>query len=114
MGYSSVQEHLETDIVSRANTYALLAKSSLARADVSKAWSSFQALVVLSLCQVLERKSVATDTIDEIARHITESRVGTRLRLRRSAVWINGFITELIKRGWNIGRATELFFISAL
>jgi len=105
--------HLKTNLVNRAETYALLTRSSLEKAHISKASSHFQALVFLSLCAVLERKNTDPEIIDSIARHINESGLDTRWRLRRSAVWINGLINQLIKRGWNIARATELFFISA-
>ena len=113
-GFREDNRHPETDIVARARTYALLTKSTLAGTTASKALSRFQALILLSLCAVLEKKGVAADTIDQIAQYVTDSGMDTRLRLRRSALWINSLIVELTKRGWDICRATELFFISCI
>ena len=104
---------LKSKIVGRAKAYALFTKSSLVTANSSKALSNFRALILLSLCKVLEKTNTAPETIDRIAQHVTGSGEDTRIRLRRSAVWINGLISQLVKRGWNIGRATELCFISA-
>lgn len=108
------QHHLHSgnELVDRVEIYALLTKSSLTTATSMRALSNFQAFILLSLCRVLETKGVLPEKIDQITQHITDLPEKERLRLRRSAVWVNMLIVELIKRGWTIYRATELFFIS--
>ena len=72
----------------------------------------FKAFLLLSFCRVLEQSRTSTSSIDQIVRCIINASENQRLRVLRGAFWVNSLISELTKRGWNIYRATELFFIS--
>lgn len=72
----------------------------------------FKAFLLLSFCRALEQSGTSASSIDQIMQCITNASKDQQLRLRRSALWVNSLINELVKRGWNIYRATELFFIS--
>ena len=101
------------DVVDRAKYYASLVSSASSK-EIPQELSDFLALILLSLCAVLEQKKVASETIDEIVQQITGAGMYARTRIRRGAIWVNRLISELTKRKMNIGRATELLFISML
>ena len=91
---------------------AALAKSSITNSNLQRSFSNFQALIVLSMCAVLEKRGTPYSTVDQITQCITDAGEGDRKRFRRGAVWINGLIAQLVGRGWCLYRATELFFLS--
>ncbi len=76
-----------------------------------KSFATFQALILLSYCEVLRKRGVLQETLDPIIQHIG-GRQCDRRRLLNSALWINGVIVALVSHGWTIYRATELFFIA--
>ena len=79
-------------------------------AKLQKAFATFQALILLSYCEVLRKRDVPQDTLDTIIQHIS-GRERDRRTLLDSALWLNGVIVALVSHGWTIYRATELFFI---
>lgn len=103
------EENLEHELVDVAKRFALLTKASLTNAKRQKSFATFQALILLSLCEVLRRRDVSYEVIDRTIGHIAGER--DRRRLLLSAQWINGVIVNLVNHGWTIYRATELFFI---
>lgn len=104
--------HSENELVDLAERFALLTKDSLTNAKLQRSFARFQALILLSYCEVLRKTGVPYDTIDRIIQHITD-RECDRRRLLESALWINSIIDDLVSHGWTIYRATELFFIGA-
>ena len=103
--------HLEHELVELAERFALLTKASFTNAKRQRSFATFQALILLSYCEVLRKRNVSYETVDRIIEHIAGER--NRRRLLSSARWINGVIVELVNHGWTIYRATELFFIGA-
>ena len=104
-------EHLEHELVELAERYALLIKASFTNAKRQRSFATFQALILLSYCEVLRKRDVSYETVDRTIGHIAGER--DRRRLLSSVRWINGVIVELVNHGWTIYRATELFFIGA-
>lgn len=103
--------HSQNELVNVAERLALLTRDSLANANLQRSFALFQALILLSYCEVLRRKDVPYETVDGIIRHIAEKE-SDRKKLLASALWINDIINKLVSNGWTIYRATELFFIS--
>lgn len=103
----------ENELVNLAERFALLTRNSLANAKLQKSIATFQALILLSYCEVLRRWGVPYETLDRIIQHIA-GRESNRKRLLASALWVNGVIVDLVSHGWTIYRATELFFLGAI
>lgn len=93
-----------------AERFALLTRDSLTNAKLQRSFATFQALILLSYCQVLRKRGVSYETVDRIMQHVAGSEYDRR-RLLESAPWINGLIVALVSSGWTIYRATELFFL---
>lgn len=87
----------------------MLTKASLTNVKCQRSFATFQALILLSFCEVLRKRRVPYEIIDHIIEYIAKER--DRRRLLNSARWINGVIVGLVTHGWTISRATELFFI---
>ena len=104
------REHSEHELVDLAKRFALLTKASLMNAKRQRSFATFQALVLLSYCEVLRKRDVSYELVDRIIEHIAKER--ERRRLLSAARWINGVIVDLVSHGWTVYRATELFFIS--
>ena len=68
---------------------ASLTKSSFARASLQRSFSYFQALILLSLCAVLEKRGTPSNTTNEITQCIADAGEEDRKRFRRGAIWIN-------------------------
>ena len=102
-------EHSKHELVELAERFAWLTKTSLTNAKRQRSFATFQALILLSYCEVLRKKGVSYELIDRIIEHIAGER--DRRRLLSGAKWINGVIVDLVSNGWTIYRATELFFI---
>ena len=102
--------HLEHELVKLAERFALLTKDSLQNAKIRKSFATFQALILLSYCEVLRKRDGPQKTLDGITQHIG-GREADRRRLLDSALWINGVIVALVSHGWTIYWATELFFL---
>jgi len=103
------EEHSKHELVDLAERFALLTKASLTNAKRQRSFATFQALILLSYCEVLRKRNVSYKTVDRIIEHIAGER--DRQRLLSSVRWINGVIVDLVSHGWTIYRATELFFI---
>ena len=103
------EAHLEHELVDLAERFALLTKASLTNAKCQRSFATFQALILLSFCEVLRRRDVSYELVDRMIEHIAGER--DRRRLLSSARWIFGVIVHLVNHGWTIYRATELFFI---
>ena len=99
-------------LVDLAERLALQRRSSHANANLQRSAALFQALVLLSYCEVLRRRGVAYETIDRIVGYIAVLE-DERKKILEGALWINGIINKLVDSGWTIFRATELFFLSA-
>jgi hypothetical protein len=102
--------HSENELVNLAERFALLTKDSLRNAKLQRSFATFQALILLSYCEVLRKRGVPYETVDQIIQHIA-GREFDRRRLLDSAPWVNGVIVNLVSHGWTIYRATELFFL---
>ena len=100
----------EHELVDLAERFALLTRDSLTNAKIQRSFATFQALILLSYCQVLRKRGVSYETVDRIMQHVA-GREYDRRRLLESALWINGLIIALVSSGWTIYRATELFFL---
>ena len=103
-GYS---KHVLVDLAER---FALLIRDSLTNAKLQRSFATFQALILLSFCEVLRKRGIPYQIVDQIITHITSQEYDRR-KLLNSALWINSVIVDLIGHGWTIYRATELFFI---
>ncbi len=101
----------QNELLDVAERLALLVKSSLANAKLQRSFANFQVLILLSYCEILRQTGVQYEVIDRIIRHVTDAKESDRKRLLNSALWINGRIADLVRRGWQIQRATELFFV---
>lgn len=103
-------EHSKHELVDLAERFALLTKASLTNAKHQRSFAIFQALVLLSYCEVLRKRDVSYETVDRVIEHVAGE--CNCQRLLSGARWINGVIVDLVNHGWMIYRATELFFIS--
>ena len=103
----------ESALVVIGTKLAVLADSSLKNKTLQKSFSYFQALLFLSYCGLLEKRGFAYEAVDQITQHVSCFREMDRRRLRSQARRVNQLIRELVKGGWTICRATELFFISS-
>ncbi|KAI9710591.1 MAG: hypothetical protein M1828_002142, partial [Chrysothrix sp. TS-e1954] len=99
--------------VDLAERLALLIGRSFADADLQEVTARFKTLVLLSYCEVLQKRGVAFETIDRIISHVGACE-SERKKILKGALWINGVINNLVDSGWTIFRATELFFLNAL
>jgi hypothetical protein len=93
---------------------ASLTSSSLKNAALQKSFAYFQVLIFLSYCEFLRQKKVSYEVIDKLIQTITNIRERDRKALLDSIVWIHHLVVELVRTGWSLYRATELFFISML
>ena len=90
---------------------ALLTKKTLANAEFQRSFALFQALILLSYCQVLKKRYVPFHEIDRVIGHIATNEKD-RKKILNGALRINEIINKLVDNGWTIYRATELFFFS--
>ena len=100
----------EHELLDLAERFALLTQAPLTDAKCQRSFATFQALILLSFCEVLKKRDVSNENIHRTIEYIAGER--DRRRLLNSARWINGLIFDLVGHGWTIYRATELFFIS--
>ena len=105
-------ERSDEELVEIAKKFASFTSHSFMNATLQTSFARFQALILLSYCEVLSQKGIPYQTIDQII-GIGCRREHDRRALLKSAQWINGIIVALVSHGWTIYRATELFFISA-
>ena len=103
----------ENALVVIGTKLAVLADSSLKNKALQKSFSYFQVLLFLSYCGLLKKRGVAYEAVDQITQRVSCFREMDRKRLRSQARRVNQLIRELVKGGWTICRATELFFISS-
>ena len=103
--------HSEHELVDLAEKFALLTRDSLANARLQKSFATFQALILLSYCEVLRKRGIPYTSLDRIVQKIALSDTD-RNSLLGSGPWIHSIIVNLVNNGWTIFRATELFFIS--
>ena len=103
----------ENDLVVIEIKLAVLADESLQNEALQKPFSYFQALLFLSYCGLLKKRGVPYEKVDRITQHVSYFREMNRRRLRSQALKVNRLIHKLVEGGWNIYRATELFFISS-
>ena len=101
----------ENEVVDLTERFALIKRDSLKNAKLQRSIATFQALILLSYCEVLRKRGVPYRTVDRIIQPITSREIDRR-RLLSSALWVNGVIVHLVSHGWTVYRATELFFIS--
>lgn len=115
-GEESSQKQLESDnhLVREEVKLPLLTNTPLENEALKRPFSYFRALVLLSYCGLLEKAGQPYEKVDQITKYVSCFREMDRRRLRSQALRINLLIDELVKGGWTIYRATELFFISTL
>ncbi|KAF2744351.1 hypothetical protein M011DRAFT_171443 [Sporormia fimetaria CBS 119925] len=92
---------------------ANLTKASLENANLLRSFAYFQVLILLSYCEFLRQKGVSEHTIDELIQPV-RARERDRRTLLDTIPRIHRLIVDLVRRGWTLYRATELFFISML
>ena len=97
------------ELVQLTKRFVLFIKTFFTNVKHQKSFVRFQALILLSYCEVLRKRDVFYKTVDRIIEHIFEER--DRRKLFSSARWINDVIVDLISHDWTIYRITELFFI---
>ncbi|MCJ1473141.1 hypothetical protein MMC13_001792 [Lambiella insularis] len=103
--------HQNTTLQSLTGNLIRSAKACAQLTRTSQVLSSFQELVFVSLCVVLECHGIPVDHLDEIMRIcISDSEPPNLRRLRRGALWANRVIFNIGNAGWGI-RATELFLL---
>ena len=102
----------QKSVLDFADAYSQRTAFSLRQAELQRCCANFQALVFLSYCQILAASGVESEVVDTFVQRITNLRENERRRLLQSASWVNEQIVELAKAGWDICRATELFFLS--
>lgn len=91
-----------------------LTKASLNNLHLQRSFAYFQVLLLLSYCEFLLQKGISVDVVDELVQTITDLRERDRRELLKSIPWIHKLINALVRRGWTVFRATELFFLSML
>ena len=107
VGLKSVEDYKK--VIQAFSSYTNV---DIERQSTQRALSKFRAFLLLSFYEVLKQSESSARIIDQIKQCIPNASEDQCLRQQRSALWINNLINELAKRGWNIYRATELFFIS--
>ena len=93
---------------------AHLTRSSLEKAGLQRSFAYFHVLILLSFCELLRRKGFSDQMIDELVQTSTKMGESHRKALLDTIPWIHQLIVELVRCGWTLQRATELFFISML
>ncbi|KAF2180286.1 hypothetical protein K469DRAFT_593095, partial [Zopfia rhizophila CBS 207.26] len=91
---------------------ALLTDASLKANALQRSFSYFQAFLFLSYCGLLESRGISYEAVGRLTQYVSSFREVDRRRLRSQALRVNILVQELVERGWNICRATELFFLS--
>ncbi len=61
------------ELLKLAESFALLTKSSLSNARLQRSFANFQALIFLSYCQVLRKRGIPYEVIDQKIQHITNT-----------------------------------------
>ena len=74
--------------------------------------AKFQALLVFSLCLVLLATGESPDVVDSIISWARADRA-RRNALLNGTRWVHEAIGELVRCGWSVSRATELFFLGS-
>ena len=99
------------DLLCSARAYAQITRRSSVDATFTSQLRSFQDVVFVSLCAVLEQCGVPVEQIDDVMRlSISDSQPIHLKRLRAGATWANQVISVLSKAGWGF-RATEMLLI---
>ena len=102
------------NLIAIGEELARLTQSSIKSKDLQEAVSSFQLLLILSYCLFLKRNDTTDGDIDRILQQVTSVRESDRRTLLKRASQVNHLIGKLIAYGWDIYRATELFFLLAM
>lgn len=108
---SEVDQLLGNEYVIVATKFALLTRRSFTNAKLQKSFAKFQLLILLSYCEVLRLRGVPYSSIDPIIQLVATGRERDRKMLLEGAAWVNDLVVALVKHGWTIQRATELFFL---
>lgn len=109
-----IHQELESELIMLGARMAVLTKSSLQNVRLRRSHAYFNVLIFLSYCKLLRQKGVSDGIVDELIQKCTNARQQDREALLRTIPWIHQLITGLVRRGWTLHRATELFFISML
>lgn len=105
---------LSDELITVGERLATLTKSSLENSHLQRSFAYFQVLILLSYCEILRQKGISGKAIDGLIQTITQMRENDRKSLLDTVPWIHQLIVELVRRGWTLYRATELFFLSML
>lgn len=105
---------LEDRLVKAARRFISYMKCSHSNSRAQRALGKFQALILLSLCYYLRQKGISYEIVDGLVQEITESGEYERRRLLDGAAWANNCVIGLVRKGYSVFRATELFFLSIL
>jgi len=102
--------HSKDPLLLVGETLASLVHKSIQKSHLQKSFANFQVLIFLSYCEFLSQTGAADEIIDYIVQRV--AKLGKNERsLRRGSRLINECIVSLVRNGWTIYRATELFFI---
>ena len=112
--YNKEPGESDSKLIVMGKKLAILTRSSLDNVDLQRSFAYFQVLILLSYCEFLRQKGVSDQVIDELIQTITDTRERNRKMLLDTIPWIHRLVVELVKKGWTLYRATELFFISML
>jgi hypothetical protein len=108
----STQAQYPNNLVAIGKQFAELTVSSSQSRKLQRSFSYFQAFILLLYCAVLERIGTDRREVDSILETVSTFGTKRKTTLRRSAWKAYKVIGRLVKVGWTISRATELFFLS--
>jgi hypothetical protein len=93
---------------------ALFTKTSLEGAKLQKAFAHFHVLLLLSFCELLRHWNFSPEVVDDLLQRGLGKRERDREKLLVSVRGVHRMIVEIVRKGWSLYRATELFFLSML
>jgi hypothetical protein len=113
--YGTTPTHISqysNSLVAIGKQLAGLTASSLQNKKLQKSFSYFQALVLLLYCAVLEKSGTDRKDVDTILDSVPTFGTRNKTSLLKAAWNAYEIIERLVKVGWTMSRATELFFLS--
>ncbi|KAF2752655.1 hypothetical protein EJ05DRAFT_270266 [Pseudovirgaria hyperparasitica] len=102
------------DLVVAGQNLAALTLSSLQELGLQRSFAYFTVFIFLSYCHVLRKKGFSHQEVDDLVKIVTPLRERDRNQLLDTIPWIHRLIVRLVRSGWALQRASELFFINAL
>ncbi|KAF2685219.1 hypothetical protein K458DRAFT_388112 [Lentithecium fluviatile CBS 122367] len=110
----TLESQYPTNLVAIGEQFARLTDSSLRRGKLQKSFSYFQALILLLYSAVLEKTGTDRRDVDTILDSVPTFGSKNKTSLRKAAWKVYEVIEKLVKAGWTMSRATELFFLNPI